>query len=421
MKCETELNFIKKLFNNFGLSFYLFQEPFDSVFPPPDFGLRKLLNPDFDYTAIFRQLPEICKPNVMYRIQDLSLCNYLFFRVPDDEVMTFVMLGPYTLIPFSQETLLADLQKSSLSPELFPQIEKYHREIPFISDESLLQTLLYTLGEIMWGGIDNFTIQDYEDFSQESFSYPAHQGNTAKQEKPFVSINVLEKRYSDENALIQAVASGQIQKAELYGHALMLRQWEERVTDPLRNKKNYSIILNTLLRKAAEQGSVHPLHIDSLSSKFARKIELCASPKALDSLTREMIHKYCLLVQNHSLKGYSLLVQKVLTNIDSDLTADLSLYAQAKLLNVNSSYLSTLFKKETGVTLTEYVNKKRIKHAVFLLNTTNMQIQTIAQCCGIPDVNYFIKTFKKHIGKTPKEYRDYITNYNGTHMNGLSL
>lgn len=109
------------------------------------------------------------------------------------------------------------------------------------------------------------------------------------------------------------------------------------------------------------------------------------------------------------MKGFSLLVQKVVTRIDSDLTADLSLKTQAQLLNVNASYLSTLFKKETGMTLTDYVNKKRMDNAVFLLNSTNMQIQNIAQYCGIPDVNYFTKIFKKYIGKTPKEYRGEIS------------
>ena len=87
-----------------------------------------------------------------------------------------------------------------------------------------------------------------------------------------------------------------------------------------------------------------------------------------------MVHKYCLLVKNHSMKGYSLLIQKVLVRIDSDLTADLSLKTQAALLNVNASYLSTLFKKETGQTLTDYVNKKRVEHALFLLNSSSMQI-----------------------------------------------
>ena len=56
------------------------------------------------------------------------------------------------------------------------------------------------------------------------------------------------------------------------------------------------------------------------------------------------------------------------------------------------------------------MNQKRIEHAVFLLNTSNLQIQMIAQYSGIADVNYFTKTFKKIIGITPKEYRDNISN-----------
>lgn len=101
-------------------------------------------------------------------------------------------------------------------------------------------------------------------------------------------------------------------------------------------------------------------------------------------------------------------LQKAVTYMDADLTADLSLNALAQYLNVNASYLSNLFKKEAGQTLTEYVNRKRIKHGLLLLNSTTMQIQTIAQYCGIPDVNYFTKLFKKYVGKTPKEYRKSI-------------
>ncbi len=69
------------------------------------------------------------------------------------------------------------------------------------------------------------------------------------------------------------------------------------------------------------------------------------------------------------MKGYSLLIRKVLTRIDSDLTADLSLKSQAELLGVNSSYLSTLLRIRLRH-LTEYVNRKRVEHAIFLLNST---------------------------------------------------
>lgn len=407
MKYETELTFAKELLNNWGLPLHLVGKSQDLESLLPDYGLRKLLNPDFNYEELLDRLAETCHPNTIYRIQDPSISNYLVFLSPGDGEAVYVVIGPYTLIPFSKESLLESFERYSLPPESLPQLEKYYQHIPYLKDESLLLTLIYTLGEKLWGSTDNFSIQECPDISLGTWIPPNQHKREETSEDPFLSINILEDRYSDENELMQAVASGQTYKAGVLLHTFSLRQMEQRVTDPLRNKKNYAIIINTLLRKAAEQGAVHPFHLDSLSSQFASKIELCASPKAVDNLLIEMTRKYCLLVQEHSLKGYSPLIRKSITLIDSDLTADLSLYAQAKLLNVNSSYLSALFKKETGVTLTEYVNKKRIKQAAFLLSTTCLQIQTIAERCGIPDVNYFIKIFKKYVGKTPKDYRDH--------------
>ena len=63
--------------------------------------------------------------------------------------------------------------------------------------------------------------------------------------------------------------------------------------------------------------------------------------------------------------------------------------------NVSNVYLSSMFKKETGKTITEYIREKRLSYAVYLLRSTNLQIQTIALRCGIVDVQYFSKLFKK--------------------------
>jgi YesN/AraC family two-component response regulator len=78
------------------------------------------------------------------------------------------------------------------------------------------------------------------------------------------------------------------------------------------------------------------------------------------------------------------------------------------MFNISAAYLSTLFKKETGVTLTDYVNKRRVDYAIFLLNTTQLQIQTIAGYCGVTDVNYFTRIFKKYHGMTPLKYKELI-------------
>ena len=79
--------------------------------------------------------------------------------------------------------------------------------------------------------------------------------------------------------------------------------------------------------------------------------------------------------------------------------------------NISASYLSNIFKKETDKTVTEYVNGKRMDYAAHLLATTKQQIQSIAQICGIVDVQYFSKLFKKVKGMTPKEYRKARQNF----------
>ncbi len=405
---DAELTFFQSILKNYHIQSHFVTEETSEAFNP-DLGLRRLLGQNAG-APLHHFLKESIRPNTFYRITDPFHCRYVVFLLPGMEPATSMVIGPYVCCEITKEIIYQIIDNYHIPPGLFPQVEKYYSSIPVFTDDSLINALLNTFGEKIWGGLDRFTINSVSHIFD--ISQPISETILTRNiEEPFLSIQVLEDRYAIENKLMQAVSQGQPNKADSILSSLSLSVLEERTPDPLRNLKNYSIILNTLLRKAAETGSVHPLHIDKLSADFARKIELLNSKQSILKLQRDMIHKYCLLVKNHSMKSYSLLVQKVITQIDLDLTADLSLKTQAKLQNVNASYLSSLFKKETGMTLTEYVNKKRIDQAIFLLNSTSMQIQTIAQYCGIPDVNYFTKTFKKYIGKTPREYRDNILFY----------
>lgn len=87
---------------------------------------------------------------------------------------------------------------------------------------------------------------------------------------------------------------------------------------------------------------------------------------------------------------------------------DLSLKCLAEEYSVNPSYLSALFKKEMGMTITAFINEQRMKQAVLYLNSTSLRIQTIATEVGFTDLNYFSKVFKKYTGITPSDYRKKI-------------
>lgn len=77
----------------------------------------------------------------------------------------------------------------------------------------------------------------------------------------------------------------------------------------------------------------------------------------------------------------------------------------AEKLGFNSAYFSTLFKKETGKTFSEYLIKLRISRARNLLTDTSDPVADISEQVGYTDLKYFSKIFKRETGLTPSEYR----------------
>lgn len=78
----------------------------------------------------------------------------------------------------------------------------------------------------------------------------------------------------------------------------------------------------------------------------------------------------------------------------------------AKMVFLNPDYLSKLFRKQEGMTIGEYITKKRMQLAAQLLKNTDLAVADISQRVGITDASYFIKTFKKAQGLTPQQYRE---------------
>ena len=73
---------------------------------------------------------------------------------------------------------------------------------------------------------------------------------------------------------------------------------------------------------------------------------------------------------------------------------------------VNPSYLSRLFKSETGMTFSKYLKELRMKKAAELLKESELKIGDVACCVGYNDVSYFIQTFKKQYSMTPEQFKN---------------
>ena len=103
------------------------------------------------------------------------------------------------------------------------------------------------------------------------------------------------------------------------------------------------------------------------------------------------------------------IIEQVIAFIDKNVENDLSLITIGMAVGLNSSYLSRLFRKETGRTLSEYICERRVRHACHLLANENLRMSDIAERIGITSVNYFYSFFKKEVGMTPQNYRESIS------------
>ena len=399
---EYELNFLRDVLNKCHIHTALVShfDSADSMFDPrlislvgskPNLTVKKVLGKIEDKTK--------------YILTNEFKFQYIIVKLPLESEKNILLIGPYLYNPLSSKEILEIGENLQLTLTAQKLLKDYYLSISIIPESDRIFAMIDAFCENIWQ-TPSFAIVELNKSHTTSLLNLDNASRGESFDEIEANIKMMEARYSFENELIRAVTLGQQHKESLFSTEFKEQMFEKRAADPVRNAKNYCIIMNTLLRKAAEQGGVHPVHIDKTSSKLAMKIELLPDVKSSMMLMKEIFSSYCRLVYKNSMKQYSPIVKKTILVIESDISAELSLDTLAQKQGISKGYLATIFKKETGKTVLEYIKDKRIEHAMYLLTNTHLQIQTIALHCGVMDVQYFSKIFKKKIGMNPKEYRE---------------
>ena len=99
------------------------------------------------------------------------------------------------------------------------------------------------------------------------------------------------------------------------------------------------------------------------------------------------------------------LLLRILSYIEVNYTTDCSLEDLSKALSYDYAYLSKYFKKSTGMTFGEYVNRRRVSDACHLLETTDLPVFDIGMACGYGSLRSMNRNFRKITGHSPGEYK----------------
>jgi YesN/AraC family two-component response regulator len=214
------------------------------------------------------------------------------------------------------------------------------------------------------------------------------------------------RRYELTDRILQGIRDGNEYQALWAVRARCEMQLPGRLDDELTEWKYDMIQLKALILHELRHLGVTELLLDSAHTEFTQKIDQAATVEECRKLSEEMVVRFCGMRDLKSIHDYSLLVQKIILTVDMDISQMLTLQYFSETLNVNRSYLSNLFRREVGMTITDYVTDRRIRCAADMLLTTQDSIKMVAKHVGIMDVHYFSRLFKKKMGKTPSQYRE---------------
>lgn len=373
-----------------------------------DNGFRLHLYKNYKYDSIFDFLQRHSKPDTIVRFTDDFKFIYYVVFIPQqflkEEESPYFIIGPFLKMRMSAEEILSILVDNNVSEQLLTDISLLYDSIPIVDNIAVFESLIINV-------VYRFFQREYTVIDSSNHISPLLQTFEKPQtveENSRIAIASIEERYKVENQMLEAVAAGDYKRASIFHQKFITYYIQPRTDNLIQNTQNFLIILNTLCRKAVEQGGVHPLYIDDLSRRIAILINSTTTIRELKNIESDIIHKYCLLITNHSMKGYSLVTKDIISYVDFHYMEELNLNFFANMFNLSKTYLSNLFKKETGSTLTDFIHHVRMRKAITLLNASDLPITSIATACGYNDISYFIRVFRRTYGVSPKQYQKSI-------------
>ena len=176
--------------------------------------------------------------------------------------------------------------------------------------------------------------------------------------------------------------------------------------DPVRDKKYLFVASITLVTRFCIEGGMPEDEAYNLSDIYIQQVDKCSSVSEIYELHTTMISDFTeRMAFIHQQGNISKAVKKSMDFIYYHLHEKITLNDIAKSVSLTPTYLASLFKKEKGLTVQEYIRKRRIEAACNMLLYSDYSLTEIGEFLAFSSASHFNRIFKAEMGCTPREYR----------------
>lgn len=214
-------------------------------------------------------------------------------------------------------------------------------------------------------------------------------------------------RYNEEMLQYEYIKNGDMRAVEEAERRIHSAEMGHLSDEPLKNLLYLCICNITLVTRFAIEGGMNAEKAYNASDLYIQKYDKARTVEEIYSLHREMIAYFTKAVSISQKEHiYSKPIVLCLDYIHYHLHEQIIVGQLAKMVKLNESYLSVLFKREVGMNITEYVIMKRMEVAENMLKYSEFSLSEISDTLHFSSYSHFAKTFRKYHHTSPKEYRN---------------
>ena len=218
--------------------------------------------------------------------------------------------------------------------------------------------------------------------------------------------NISHLSYERENAFFHSVRDGNIEEVRRLFEPLDNDQLGTLSNDALRNIKYHFVVTIALLTRYSIEGGMETETAYNLSDVYIRAVDVSSDMAEIKYLHQQAVEDFTLrmsLIKRAD--TYPKALRLCFDYIYDNLHTKITLEKLAQKVDLSPAYLSKLFHKEVGMTVSEYIMKKRIEAAQNMLKFSDHSCLDISNYLCFSSESHFIQAFKKVTGCTPKQYR----------------
>ena len=228
--------------------------------------------------------------------------------------------------------------------------------------------------------------------------------------------------YDREMAFFQSIGNGNMEEMKRLFTPFDIEGMGKLSENPLRNIKYHLVISVAMITRYVIESGMEMEAAYNLSDIYIRKVDACQDEGSVNRLHEQLCEEYVHRMQACKKrflfsKPVALCIDFIYNNLHEKITLD----DLSNVSGVSMSYISKLFHSEVGITIAQYIQKKRVDVAKNMLVFTEYTISDISNYLQFSTESYFISVFRKFCGLTPKKFRELHFRINLPHDGGKKV